>query len=273
MGNEEHLIYKNRLQEFVQRSNIPFSGYLMTNEGSQHAPKFRTTMWLDGTSYTSQMTFSQKKTAEQDAARIALESLKKKIKDDRCPLDILISKSIMNEYAIKLNVEEPTYNTVQLERLLSHFMSFVIFNASDSISITLYEITRSKSSFYGVAKPNKSQFIDESIVLPIGTTGYDFYLQHHNVLLVVTIEYASNLQDHKDKEVPMATNNGDKRIDVVPASFSLQPRGSELGQLVTGNTSSFSSKRQKNKKKSNKRARLEFIVVELESPASQNHLL
>ncbi|KAL4382087.1 hypothetical protein AHAS_Ahas04G0198400 [Arachis hypogaea] len=147
----------------------------MTNEGSQHAPKFRTTMWLDGTSYTSQMTFSQKKTAEQDAARIALESLKKKIKDDRCPLDILISKSIMNEYAIKLNVEEPTYNTVQLERLLSHFMSFVIFNGTKYVSVI-----------------------------------------------------RKNKEDHKDKEVPMATNNGDKRIDVVPASSNTLSSSQEL---------------------------------------------
>ncbi|XLU54490.1 hypothetical protein S245_049138 [Arachis hypogaea] len=286
MGNEEHLMYKNRLQEFAQRSNIPFPGYLTTNEGSQHAPKFRTTMWLDGTSYTSQMTFFQKKAAKQDAARIALESLKEKIKDDRCPLvveDILISKSIMNECATKLNVEGPTYNTVLLEGLLPRFMFFVIFNgtkyasvirknkqeaeplaaraailsvlASDSSLTTLYEIIRSKSSFYGVAKPNESQFTDGSI-------------------------------DHKDKEVPMATNNGEKRIDVVfassntlsssqelqipthvpcaegpfpPKNFSLQPGGSELGQLATGDTSSSSSKRQKNKKKSNNRARLESM--------------
>ncbi|XP_020996531.1 uncharacterized protein LOC107485488 [Arachis duranensis] len=191
----------------------------------------------------------------------------------------------MNEYATKLNVEWPTYNTVQLEGLLPRFMSFVIFNG-DSSSTTLYEIIRSKSNFYGVAKPNESQFTDGSIVLPIGTTGYDFYLQHHNVIPVATTEYASNLQDHKDKEVPMTTNNGEKRIDIVPASFntfsssqelhmpthvpcakgpfppksfSLQPGGSELGQLATGDTSSSGSKRQKNKKKSNKRARLESI--------------
>ncbi|KAL4382089.1 hypothetical protein AHAS_Ahas04G0198600 [Arachis hypogaea] len=67
-------MYKNRLQEFVQRSSISFPEFLTTNEGSQHAPKFRTT----------------KKAAEQDATKIVLKSLKKKIKNDKCPLVVKI---------------------------------------------------------------------------------------------------------------------------------------------------------------------------------------
>ncbi|KAL1327335.1 double-stranded RNA-binding protein 4 isoform X1 [Arachis ipaensis] len=322
----QHLRYKNRLQEFAQRSNMPLPGYQTTNEGTPHAPKFRATVWVDGISYTSQMTFSQRKAAEQDAARLALESLNEKIRDDRCPLvfeNTLISKSIMNEYATKLNVDRPTYNTVKLEGLLPRFMSFVIFNgtkytsvigknkkeaeqlaaraailsvlAGDSSSTTLYEIIRSKSSFYGIAKSNESQVTNGSIVLPIGTTGYDFDLQHHNVLPVATTEYASGLQDHKDKEVPMATNNGEKRIDVVPASSnmlsssqelqmpihvpcvegpfppkssSLQPVGSELGQLAASDSSNSGSKRRKNKKKANKKARLESMVPSAADPCS-----
>ncbi|XP_020978231.1 uncharacterized protein LOC110271584 [Arachis ipaensis] len=195
------------------------------------------------------MTFFQKKAAKQDAARIALESLKEKIKDDRCPLvveDILISKSIMNECATKLNVEGPTYNTVLLEGLLPRFMFFVIFNGT---------------KYASVIRKNKQE------AEPLAAR-------------------AAILSDHKDKEVPMATNNGEKRIDVVfassntlsssqelqipthvpcaegpfpPKNFSLQPGGSELGQLATGDTSSSSSKRQKNKKKSNNRARLESM--------------
>ncbi|XP_016190138.1 double-stranded RNA-binding protein 4 isoform X3 [Arachis ipaensis] len=305
----QHLRYKNRLQEFAQRSNMPLPGYQTTNEGTPHAPKFRATVWVDGISYTSQMTFSQRKAAEQDAARLALESLNEKIRDDRCPLvfeNTLISKSIMNEYATKLNVDRPTYNTVKLEGLLPRFMSFVIFNgtkytsvigknkkeaeqlaaraailsvlAGDSSSTTLYEIIRSKSSFYGIAKSNESQVTNGSIVLPIGTT-----------------EYASGLQDHKDKEVPMATNNGEKRIDVVPASSnmlsssqelqmpihvpcvegpfppkssSLQPVGSELGQLAASDSSNSGSKRRKNKKKANKKARLESMVPSAADPCS-----
>ncbi|RYR18389.1 hypothetical protein Ahy_B03g063009 isoform C [Arachis hypogaea] len=321
----QHLRYKNRLQEFAQRSNMPLPGYQTTNEGTPHAPKFRATVWVDGISYTSQMTFSQRKAAEQDAARLALESLNEKIRDDRCPLvfeNTLISKSIMNEYATKLNVDRPTYNTVKLEGLLPRFMSFVIFNGTkytsvigknkkeaeqlaaraailsvlgDSSSTTLYEIIRSKSSFYGIAKSNESQVTNGSIVLPIGTTGYDFDLQHHNVLPVATTEYASGLQDHKDKEVPMATNNGEKRIDVVPASSnmlsssqelqmpihvpcvegpfppkssSLQPVGSELGQLAASDSSNSGSKRRKNKKKANKKARLESMVPSAADPCS-----
>ncbi|RYR18388.1 hypothetical protein Ahy_B03g063009 isoform B [Arachis hypogaea] len=290
----QHLRYKNRLQEFAQRSNMPLPGYQTTNEGTPHAPKFRATVWVDGISYTSQMTFSQRKAAEQDAARLALESLNEKIRDDRCPLvfeNTLISKSIMNEYATKLNVDRPTYNTVKLEGLLPRFMSFVIFNGTkytsvigknkkeaeqlaaraailsvlgDSSSTTLYEIIRSKSSFYGIAKSNESQVTNGSI-------------------------------DHKDKEVPMATNNGEKRIDVVPASSnmlsssqelqmpihvpcvegpfppkssSLQPVGSELGQLAASDSSNSGSKRRKNKKKANKKARLESMVPSAADPCS-----
>ena len=42
----------------------------------------------------------------------------------------LFSKSILNEYATKLNVERPTYNTVHLEGLLPLFQSSVVFNGT-----------------------------------------------------------------------------------------------------------------------------------------------
>ena len=85
-GLPEHLMHKNRLQEFAQRSNIALPMYQTTNEGSPHAPRFKSTVWVDGMSYTSQITFSQRKAAEQDVARLALESLSKRIKDEGCPL-------------------------------------------------------------------------------------------------------------------------------------------------------------------------------------------
>ncbi|MED6121521.1 hypothetical protein PIB30_030950 [Stylosanthes scabra] len=303
----QHLMYKNRLQEFAQRSNMPLPVYQTTSEGSSHAPRFWATVWVNGTSYTSQMPFSQRKAAEQNAAKIALENLHEKIKDDGCPLisevpysttlmfPDIFSKSIMNEYATKLSVEKPTYNTVMLEGLIPRFESFVAFNGTkynsvigktkkeaeqlaaraailsilgDSSSTTLQALIRSKSRLYAAVKPNESQFTEGSTVLPMTTT-----------------EYASDLQDCKNKEISTLMAD-ETRIDVpassnmlsssqefqvtigapypegpVPPNLSLQPGGSELGQLATGDSSnsSSSSKRRKNKRKANKRARLESM--------------
>lgn len=79
-------MHKNRLQEYTQRSSIPLPVYQTTNEGSLHAPRFRSTVLVDGTSYTSLDTFSHRKAAEQDAAKVALDCITKKIKDEGCPI-------------------------------------------------------------------------------------------------------------------------------------------------------------------------------------------
>lgn len=105
--------------------------YQTDNEGSQHAPMFRTTVVVDGASYTSPNIFSHLKTAEQDVTRIALLSMPQKIKDEEYPLiqeDSVFCKSILNEYAAKLHVEKPIYKTEELEGLLPVFVSSVVFN-------------------------------------------------------------------------------------------------------------------------------------------------
>lgn len=127
----EHLMHKNRLQEYTQRSAIPLPIYQTVNEGFQHAPKFRSTVLVDGATYTSPNTFSHRKAAEQDVARLALEFISKKIKDEGCPLireDTVFCKSILNEFAVKMNLEKPTYTTVQPEGLLPVFVSSLVFN-------------------------------------------------------------------------------------------------------------------------------------------------
>ncbi|XP_068482347.1 double-stranded RNA-binding protein 4-like [Phaseolus vulgaris] len=83
----EQLMHKNRLQEFAQRYNIALPLYQSNNEGQQHAPRFRSKVWVDGMSYISQSTFSHRKTAEQDAARLALKCLSKRTRDEAPSLD------------------------------------------------------------------------------------------------------------------------------------------------------------------------------------------
>ncbi|XWS30809.1 hypothetical protein CRYUN_Cryun23aG0021800 [Craigia yunnanensis] len=131
LGPQEPLMHKNRLQEFSQRSSIPLPVYQTFNEGSLHPPKFRSTVLVDGISYTSVNTFSHRKAAEQDVAKYALECISKKLKDEGCPLireDTVLCKSILNEFAVKMNLEMPTYNTIQSGGLLPLFVSYLVFN-------------------------------------------------------------------------------------------------------------------------------------------------
>ncbi|KAI9160167.1 hypothetical protein LWI28_005696 [Acer negundo] len=127
----EHLMHKNRLQEYAQRSSIALPIYQTVNEGYQHAPRFRATVLVDGETYTSSNTYSHRKAAEQDVAKLALECISKKIKDEGSPLiieDAIYCKSILNEFAVKMTLERPTYNTIQPEGSLPAFISYLVFN-------------------------------------------------------------------------------------------------------------------------------------------------
>lgn len=137
---QEHLLYKNRLQEFTQRAKIPLPVYKTISEGGpRHAPQFRSTVVVDGKTFTSLTTFSNRKAAEQDVAKIALEGISRSIKD--CissktgdegfpPIyeDRVFCKSILHEFAVKMNLEKPTYNTVRVEGLVPVFVSSLDFN-------------------------------------------------------------------------------------------------------------------------------------------------
>ncbi|KAJ6688025.1 RIBONUCLEASE III [Salix koriyanagi] len=135
-GLPNNLMYKNRLQEYTQKSSLQLPVYQTFNEGPGHMPRFRSTVWVDGAQYTSQKTFLHRKAAEQDAANLALESILKRVKDEECPLidaETVFCKSILNEFAVKVNREKPTYNSVQLPGTLPVFTSTLVF---DGVSYT-----------------------------------------------------------------------------------------------------------------------------------------
>ncbi|KAJ1376386.1 Double-stranded RNA-binding domain [Sesbania bispinosa] len=245
---------KNRLQELAQKSNIALPLYQTINEGDQHGPKYRSTVFVDGVSYTSQLTFPQRKAAEQEAARLALESLPKKIKDEGHSLvseDITFCKTIMNEYATKLNLVRPIFNTVKQEGLVCAFVSTVVFNGTsytgdaarnkkdaeqlaaraailsilgDSGSGTvLIEMIKSKTKFYDAIKRNGLQLIDASGMVPTANTG------HTSVML-----------DHKDKEVagPVADNNNETMVPTANTGHSsvmLDHKDKEVADPVADN--------------------------------------
>lgn len=130
--NPEQFMHKNRLQEYAQRSSIPLPLYQTVNEGYPHAPKFRSTVIIDGVTFISPRTFPHRKEAEQDVAKLALEGISMKIRDEGIPLihaDATFCKSILHEYAVKMNIEKPTYASTQLEGgLLPFFISSLVFD-------------------------------------------------------------------------------------------------------------------------------------------------
>ncbi|KAL9231285.1 hypothetical protein vseg_006530 [Gypsophila vaccaria] len=137
---KEGSMYKNRLQEFAQRANLQLPSYhTVTEQEPRQSPKFKSTVEVDGEKYTSTNTFSTRKAAEQDVAKIALEAISQKIKncvsknttDEGFPPiheDRVFSKSILHEFAAKKNFEKPTYDTVRLESAFPLFVSSLVFD-------------------------------------------------------------------------------------------------------------------------------------------------
>ncbi|KAE9591291.1 hypothetical protein Lal_00038494 [Lupinus albus] len=241
----EHTLYKNRLQEFTQKSSIPLPMYQTVNEGTQHVPRFRSTVWVDGKSYTNQVSFLNRKAAEQDAARLALESLPVVIKDEASPLvleNTMFSKSIMNEYATKLNVAMPTYSTAQIIGMLPVFVSTLVFN---------------DTKYTGDASRNKKEAEQlaarRAILSILGDPGSEtlFEIVKSKSRITATIKpiITSQVIDATNLSATVA-NSGHASHSL---DLNIRVAGSEqpVGEVQS------SRKRRKNKKKVNKKARLE----------------
>ncbi|XP_057443475.1 double-stranded RNA-binding protein 4-like isoform X2 [Lotus japonicus] len=126
-------MHKNQLQEHVQKCGWPLPVYEIHNEGFAHAPKFRSTLWVNGKEYKSRLTYPHKKDAEQDAAELALKSLvsnENKKNEEHCKIlpDLMQSKSVLYEYAVKMNLKSPQYRTTQQGQLHPVYVSTLLFN-------------------------------------------------------------------------------------------------------------------------------------------------
>lgn len=75
--------------------------------------KFRSTVWVDVESYTSQHTFSTQKDDEQNVAKLDLKSLLTKSKDEGL-LKCFMHKNHLQEYAQRLKILLPTYQTINV---------------------------------------------------------------------------------------------------------------------------------------------------------------
>lgn len=130
-GVTDPLLYKNNLHRYVAKLGLPAPIYVTQNEGVAHAPLFRVTVYVDNTHYTSQKLFTNKKYAEQETARIALDALLNKVNDEGSSLineNIIYCKGVLNEYAAKMHLDLPTYQTTkQQQQGLVTFTSSLVF--------------------------------------------------------------------------------------------------------------------------------------------------
>ncbi|KAI3726421.1 hypothetical protein L1987_66218 [Smallanthus sonchifolius] len=130
-GSKSHLLYKCLLNQLVQKLKKPSPVYQTQNEGSDHLPRFRSTVWVDGLSYTSSSTFQQRKMSEMDVSKLAYISIIQKAKTDALHFiqeDKISCKAIMAEFAAKKNIGTPVYETTQLEAPLPLFRSNMLLN-------------------------------------------------------------------------------------------------------------------------------------------------
>lgn len=124
--------YKNYLQQYTQKEGLPLPVYQTAFDGALHSPQFRSTVVVNGASYTSSNVFPTRKAAEMDAARIALLSVLQE--EDNCSIDqeeLNFCKAILKEYADKINAEIPDYKTEKGDGL--GFTSSLTFNGKQYV--------------------------------------------------------------------------------------------------------------------------------------------
>ncbi|KAI7749043.1 hypothetical protein M8C21_009949 [Ambrosia artemisiifolia] len=132
-GQKPPVVYKCLLNQHAQKLKKPLPVYQTRNEGSDHLPRFRSTVWVDGVSYTSSSTFHQRKMSEMDASRVAYIAVTQQTKTDALQFikqDKIFCKAIMAEFAAKKNIGKPVYETTKLEAPVPEFRSYLHFNGA-----------------------------------------------------------------------------------------------------------------------------------------------
>ncbi|KAL6662026.1 hypothetical protein ACP70R_001410 [Stipagrostis hirtigluma subsp. patula] len=130
----EQYMYKNRLQQIAQRAHKKLPVYDIEMEGELHQPKFRCTVEVDGERFSSTRSYGRRKEAEQDAARVAYDTLVKRGKGDAKEVfelidqDVVFCKSILHEFAVKTKTSQPSYSVAPLEKPMTLFVASVVFD-------------------------------------------------------------------------------------------------------------------------------------------------
>ncbi|KAG0485637.1 hypothetical protein HPP92_009716 [Vanilla planifolia] len=211
-GNHMH---KNCLQQYTQRSGLQLPCYSTVSEGEPHAPRFRATVLVGGLKITSPNVFSHRKEAEQDVARLALECVSAKFKDEgslHIHKDPIFCKMILHEYGVKQKMDKPTYTTSQEQGLLPSFVTTVTFDgityvgsagkskkeaeqnaacividsilANSSTASTMAQIIKTKRRLYDVV--NKVVDVGEASLISLKGDGTDYIMKEEDLMLVST---------------------------------------------------------------------------------------
>ncbi|GAU31102.1 hypothetical protein TSUD_212090 [Trifolium subterraneum] len=303
--------FKSALIEFALKSKMKMPEFHSRNEGESHAPKFRSSVIVDGLIFTTEQTYFHRKTADQEVSRLALEWLTNKIIPEGYSLvakSVTFCKSTLNEYAAKLHMTPPTYNTVEYKSAIPYFVCTVDFNGtsyvgeaagrkrdaenlaarsailsflgnSESGMILIQTIKAKADLFYSAIPKSPERLSNHLNVLPVKDTAQ--FHEHPQVL------------DDKDKDnvVPSATDNMNQIAVVRPEphpniSTTQQPEmpTHEPTPEATESTNEFqqpdvalpiddvisAKKRRKNNYKANKRARMAAAAAQLNGlPSNQ----
>ncbi|KFK25061.1 hypothetical protein AALP_AA8G061500 [Arabis alpina] len=135
----EKLMHKNDLNSYCQRLSIPIPVYETTVEGYAHALRFKATVSVGERSFTSLNMFLNRKSAEQDAAKVALEHLLSEDEASAAKLRLYLRKlvcqdksrckMIFNEFLAKVKME-CTYETAEVEMQPPLFVSSLALNGN-----------------------------------------------------------------------------------------------------------------------------------------------
>ncbi|KAL1810055.1 hypothetical protein ACET3Z_027045 [Daucus carota] len=286
--------YKNYLQEYTQREGLLLPSYHTVWDGASHSPMFRSTVVVNGVTYSSPNVFPTRKAAEMDVAGIALRGLLQLQQAEDCSIDkeeLTLCKAILKEYADKINVGNPIYKTEQGDGS-SAFISSLTFNGKEYVG----EAGRNKKeSQHLAARAVIMSVLDTDargviskiikskrrMVLPAkGNVSNPFNAQ--NVGNPAGIQTISNVVCSAIKEnEPVVVNDNMVKtatqepciensssalaepISLVEASATLN-----LEQLLGGSTSS--KKRKRKNKKADKNVESDAQVQVAATPSSQN---
>ncbi|KAK4416423.1 Double-stranded RNA-binding protein 4 [Sesamum alatum] len=195
---------KNRLQQYTQKASIALPVYETKNEGgAPHAPQFRSRVWVDGTCFQSPNAFSNRKMAEQDAAKHALIAIQERVKNEghsrvlEILQDTVFCKMIIHEYVSLMNLKPPTYVTNESKAVLPLFVCSLILNGATYVGdagknkkeaeqfaaraailsildtesgTTMSEIVKSKFKLYNAMKPVKDSSSVQGATVPAGVS-------------------------------------------------------------------------------------------------------
>lgn len=110
---------------------MPLPVYETCNEGGPQTPLFQSRVWVDGMCFISSNTFSNRKMAEQDAAKLAFICTLQKVKKEGSSLireNTIFCKMIVNEYALKMGWTAPTYTMSESYAPIPTFISSLVLN-------------------------------------------------------------------------------------------------------------------------------------------------